>query len=103
MIIPVDPSNLMEAAAVHAAAASENFTALEFHSVDHPEWNDIYDDGLPKPLVQNGFITVPERPGLGIETLNDEVLARFVHPGVPGMWEPTDQYNDDPVHDRTWS
>ncbi|MBO4406349.1 MAG: mandelate racemase/muconate lactonizing enzyme family protein [Clostridia bacterium] len=90
-------------AAVHAAAASENFTALEFHSVDHPEWNDIYDDGLPKPLVQNGYITVPERPGLGIDTLNDEVLARFVNPAVPGMWEPTDLFDDDPTHDRTWS
>jgi len=90
-------------AAVHAAAASENFTALEFHSVDVPEWNDIYDDGLPKPLVQNGYITVPERPGLGIETLNDEVLAKYVHPEIPGMWEPTDAWDNDPCHDRTWS
>ncbi len=90
-------------AAVHAAAVCENFTALEFHSVDHPEWNDIYDDGLPKPLVQNGYITVPDRPGLGIESLNDEVLSKFVHPEVPGMWEPTDLFNDDPAHDRLWS
>ncbi len=90
-------------AAVHTAAASENFTALEFHSVDVPEWNDIYDDGLPKPLVQNGYITVPERPGLGIETLNDEVLAKYVHPEIPGMWEPTDAWDNDPCHDRTWS
>ena len=90
-------------AAVHTAAACENFTALEFHSVDHPEWNDIYDDGLPKPLVKNGYITVPDRPGLGIESLNDEVLAKYVHPEVKGMWEPTDQFNDDPSHDRTWS
>ena len=90
-------------AAVHAAAVSENFTALEFHSVDVPEWNDIYDDGLPKPLVQNGYITVPERPGLGIETLNDEVLAKYIHPDVPGMWEPTDAWDTDPCHDRIWS
>ena len=90
-------------AAVHTAAACENFTALEFHSVDHPEWNDIYDDGLPKPLVQNGYIAVPDRPGLGIEALNDEALAKYVHPQVPGMWEPTDLFNDDPAHDRLWS
>ncbi|MBR5868775.1 MAG: mandelate racemase/muconate lactonizing enzyme family protein [Clostridia bacterium] len=103
MAIHMAESPIGALAAVHAAAVSENFTALEFHSVDHPEWNDIYDDGLPKPLVQNGYIQVPDRPGLGIETLNDEVLAKFVHPEVPGMWEPTDLYNDDPTHDRTWS
>lgn len=90
-------------AAVHAAAVSENFTALEFHSVDVPRWNDIYDDSLPKPLVQNGYISVPDRPGLGVEELNDEVLAEFIHPEIPGMWEATDEFSIDPRNDRLWS
>ena len=90
-------------AAVHTAAACENFTALEFHSVDVPRWNDIYDDGLPKPLVQNGYITVPDRPGLGIEELNDDVLLEFLDKNQPGIWESTSAYDNIECHDRTWS
>lgn len=89
-------------AAVHSVAATENFLALEFHSVDRPWWNDIV-NGLPKPIVQNGFITVPDAPGLGIESLNDEVIAEHIHPDIPGMWEPTDSWNSDWCHDRLWS
>jgi gluconate/galactonate dehydratase len=89
-------------AAVHSVAATENFLALEFHSVDVPWWEDIA-LGLPKPLVKNGFIDVPNAPGLGIESLNDELIAEHIHPAIPGMWEPTDQWNDDWSHDRLWS
>ncbi len=89
-------------AAVHSAAATENFLALEFHSVDVPWWDDIA-SGLPKPLVKNGYIQVPDLPGLGIEALNDEVIAEHLHPTIPGMWEPTDMWNNDWSHDRLWS
>jgi L-alanine-DL-glutamate epimerase-like enolase superfamily enzyme len=89
-------------AAVHSVAATENFLALEFHSVDVPWWDDIA-NGLPKPLVKNGFIEVPNTPGLGIESLNEEVIAEHIHLGIPGQWEPTDQWNDDWSHDRLWS
>ena len=51
-------------AAVHCVAATENFLALEYHSVDVPWWDDIA-NGLPKPLVKNGFIEVPDTPGPG--------------------------------------
>ena len=40
------------------AAAMQYVLALEFHSVDVPWWSDIV-KGLPKPLIQNGFIKVP--------------------------------------------
>ncbi len=90
-------------AAVHAAAATENFIALEFHSNDCAWWDDIVQSGPPKPLVQNGYIKVPDAPGLGIESLNDEVLAAHIHPAVPGLWEPTDAWNDTIAHDRLWS
>ncbi|HEX9017924.1 MAG TPA: mandelate racemase/muconate lactonizing enzyme family protein [Anaerolineaceae bacterium] len=89
-------------AAVHSVAATENFLALEYHSVDVPWWDDIA-NGLPKPLVKNGFIEVPNTPGLGIESLNDEVLAAHPHPAIPGLWEPTTQFDDDWSHDRLWS
>ena len=90
-------------AAVHAAAACENFTALEFHSVDVPEWNEIYDAGLPRPLVRGGYIDVPDRPGLGIEELNDEVLLRFLDEKQSGVWADTSLFDEAECNDRTWS
>lgn len=89
-------------AAVHSAAATENFLALENHSVDVPWWDDLV-SGLPKPLVKDGAIEVPSTPGLGIEALNDAVIAEHLHPAIPGLWAPTDEYNNDWSHDRLWS
>lgn len=89
-------------AAVHSVAATENFLALEFHSVDVPWWNDIA-NGLPKPLIKDGFIEVPDKPGLGIDSLNDEVIAEHIHPDFPGIWEPTDMWDNDYSNDRLWS
>ena len=89
-------------AAVHSIAATENFLALEFHSVDVPWWNDLV-TGLPKPIVNNGYITVPDKPGLGIDELVDDVIAEHIHPDYPGIWLPTDEWNNDYSHDRLWS
>ena len=89
-------------AAVHSIAATENFLALEYHSVDVPWWDDLA-IGLPKPLVNRGYIEVPDAPGLGIEALNDEVIREHIHPDVPGLWEPTDEWNSEYSHDRLWS
>ena len=89
-------------AAVHTAAAMHNVLAVEFHSIDVPWWTDMV-KGLPQPLIQHGFIQVPEKPGLGIEELNEELLAQHVNPAIPGMWEPTDEYNREFSNDRIWS
>lgn len=89
-------------AAVHAAAASQHVLALEFHSVDVPWWEDMV-VGLPKPLIQDGFIKVPDAPGLGIEALNDEVLYQQINPDIPGLWENTDMWNREFSNDRIWS
>ena len=89
-------------AAVHAAAASQHVLALEFHSVDVPWWEDMV-VGLPKPLIQDGFIKVPDAPGLGIEALNDEVLYQQINPDIPGLWENTDMWNREFSNDRKWS
>jgi L-alanine-DL-glutamate epimerase-like enolase superfamily enzyme len=84
---------------VHCAAATENFLVLENHSVDVPWWSDLV-NGVEKPIVNHGFITVPDKPGLGI-TLNDEVMKQ--HLGEPGYFEPTPQWNVDRANDRLWS
>jgi L-alanine-DL-glutamate epimerase-like enolase superfamily enzyme len=89
-------------AAVHSVAATENFTALENHSIDTPWWNEIV-HGLPNPIVQNGFVDVPDAPGLGIESLNDEVIAEHLALDDPGLWEPTEEWNVDYSNDRLWS
>ena len=89
-------------ACVHSVASTENFLALEMHSVDVPWYDDIA-VGLPKPLVKDGYIEVPDKPGLGIDDLCDEVLAEHLHPGVPGLWEETDSWNDDTSNHRQWS
>ena len=60
---------------VHCAAATENFLVLENHSVDYPDWNKLV-TGLPDPLIQDGFITVPEGPGLGFEDVNEDMFRK---------------------------
>lgn len=89
-------------AAVHAAAAMHNVLAMELHSVDVPWWQDIA-IGLPRPLVQDGFIAVPNGPGLGIEELDDEVIRQHINPEIPGLWEPTEEWNREFANDRIWS
>jgi L-alanine-DL-glutamate epimerase-like enolase superfamily enzyme len=89
-------------AAVHAAAAMHNVMALEFHSVDVPWWKDIV-VGLPDPLIENGFIKVPEKPGLGIDDLNEEVIKEHINPKIPGYFESTDEWNMEFSNDRLWS
>ena len=89
-------------AAVHAAAAMHNVLAMELHSVDIPWWQDLV-NGLPKPLVKDGYITVPDAPGLGIESLNEELIAEKINPAIPGLWESTDEWNKEFSNDRIWS
>ncbi|MFH1569224.1 MAG: mandelate racemase/muconate lactonizing enzyme family protein [Gemmatimonadota bacterium] len=90
-------------ASVHCAAATENFLVLENHSVDDLErWSSLV-EGLPNPLVQGGYIAVPETPGLGFAGLNEEVMRQFVDPEDPGIFAPSDEWNRERAHDRLWS
>jgi L-alanine-DL-glutamate epimerase-like enolase superfamily enzyme len=84
---------------VHCAAATENFLVLENHSVDVPWWDDLV-NGVEKPIVNKGFIKVPEAPGLGV-TLNDEVVKQ--HLLEPGYFEPTPDWDKQRSNDRLWS
>jgi hypothetical protein len=58
---------------------------------------------LPKPLVCDGFIKVPDKPGLGIDDINDAVVAQHQQQAARGIWQPTDHWNDEYSWDRTWS
>jgi L-alanine-DL-glutamate epimerase-like enolase superfamily enzyme len=84
---------------IHCAAATENFLCLEHHSLDVPWWEDLV-TGIPKPIVKDGFASVPEAPGLGVE-LNADVVKQ--HLKEPGYFEPTPEWNNERSWDRLWS
>lgn len=83
--IPIAPHNISSPvgtlASAHFCAAIPNFLALEFHASEVPFWNELV-EGVSKPLIQDGFIKVPENPGLGV-TLNEEVARRYARKGEP--------------------
>jgi L-alanine-DL-glutamate epimerase-like enolase superfamily enzyme len=67
-------------ASAHACAAIRTFLVLEFHSQDIPWWDAVVareDD----PLIKNGYLTLSDQPGLGVE-LNDEVCRQHIQPGT---------------------
>ena len=85
---------------IHCAAATENVLALEYHSVDVPWWQDLV-TGLPKPMMVNGFVRVPEAPGLGID-LNLDTVKQHLDRNQE-LFGPSDDWNRDRSMDRTWS
>jgi L-alanine-DL-glutamate epimerase-like enolase superfamily enzyme len=88
-------------ASVHCAAATENFIALEHHFTDVPFWNDFI-DGVPKPIIQAGYIRVPDAPGLGFE-INADVIKEHLIPEDRGFFEPTPEWDSEHSWDRLWS
>jgi len=88
-------------ASVHCAAATENFIALEHHFSEVPFWSDFIDD-IGDPVIQNGYIPVPDKPGLGFE-INEEVIKEHLIAEDPGFFEPTPQWDVERSWDRLWS
>ena len=86
---------------VHCAAATLNFLALENHSLDVPWWSSLVEEGVKTPIVNHGWIEVPDRPGLGV-TLNEDVVRQHLSPGT-GYFEPTPQWDQERSWDRLWS
>ncbi|TVR53829.1 MAG: mandelate racemase/muconate lactonizing enzyme family protein [Spirochaetaceae bacterium] len=75
---------------VHCAAALSNFVALEHHGLDLPFWEGLV-TGLPSPLMEGGYVTVPDRPGLGVDLNLDAIAENLRAPS--GLFEPTDDWN----------
>ncbi len=91
-------------AAAHVGIATENCWGCEFHANDIPWWSDLVKDSpLPNPIIQNGFITVPDAPGLGINALNEELLAKHESVRNPGVFESTDEWNKEYSVDSIWN
>ena len=90
-------------ACVHCAAATQNFLALEHHSIDLPWWESLAKTTDGRTLITKGFANLPlTAPGLGIE-LNDEVVKQHLHPSDKSYFAPTPQWDDKRSHDRIFS
>jgi L-alanine-DL-glutamate epimerase-like enolase superfamily enzyme len=67
--IPLCPHNFSDAigtlAIAHVSAAIPNFIAMEFHFRDEPHWAGMIAGDWP--VIEDGYIAIPDRPGLGIE------------------------------------
>lgn len=77
-------------ASVHLASTLANFIAMENHALEMPWWDDLV-KGVPKPIIQDGHIPVPDTPGLGVE-LDEDVVKE--HLRYPGYFEPTPMFDE---------
>lgn len=88
---------------LHTAAAISSFVALEHHGLDLPFWSSLV-TGLDDPLMEEGYVRVPDRPGLGVD-LNEEGIRENLR-DFSGLFEPTDQWNTPKLGfwqpDRRW-
>jgi L-alanine-DL-glutamate epimerase-like enolase superfamily enzyme len=88
---------------VHCAAATQNFLALEHHSLDSDWWDSLVKTTDGRKLFEKGFANVPlTAPGLGIELVEEEI-KKHLHPKDKSYFEPTPEWNDVRSHDRVWS
>ncbi len=74
---------------LHTAAAIPSFVALEHHGLDLPFWESLV-TGLPDNYIEDGYVRVPEKPGLGVD-LNYEAIEANLR--RPGLFEPTEEWN----------
>ena len=87
---------------VHCAAAIPSFVALEHHGLDLPFWTDLV-TGLPESYLEEGYVAVPDRPGLGVDLNYEGIKANL---RVPGLFDTTDEWNTPKLGfwqpDRRW-
>jgi galactonate dehydratase len=87
--VPVAPhavtSPIGMMATAHVCAAIPNFLIQEWHWIDALElWRNWVKEG---EIIEKGFITIPERPGIGVE-MNEEGARKAQVPGTP-WFEPS--------------
>lgn len=74
----VSPIGVM--ATCHSCATFPNHLATEWHWINFPDhWKNWVKEG---EIIQNGFVTPPDRPGIGLE-MNEEAARRAQIPGTP--------------------
>lgn len=72
-------------ASAHVCAAVPNFLVCEWHWINHLDlWRSFVKEG---EIIQKGFVTVTDRPGIGVE-MNEEAARKAQVPGTP-WFEPS--------------
>ena len=61
-------------ASAHVGAAIPNALAVEFHSYELDWWSDLVNE----PVIEDGYVTVSEEPGLGVTLDMDAVAEHMV-------------------------
>ena len=88
---------------LHTAASLSSFVALEHHGLDLPFWNDLV-TGMEQPYLVDGYVAVPDKPGLGVDLNLEGIRANLRPPS--GLFEPTDEWNTPKLGfwqpDRRW-
>lgn len=78
--ITISPHNISSpigtVAQAHLAAAIPNFGVLEFHGHDVPIWYKL----TKKSVIEKGYVTLTDEPGLGID-LAEDVAAKYALDG----------------------
>ena len=82
--IPIAPhmvaSPLGAMASCHCCASVPNFLCLEWHWISRwDRWNELIEE---EPLIKDGYITVSDKPGIGV-TLIEDAVKKDAIPGVP--------------------
>jgi len=69
-------------ASCHVCASVPNFLILEWQIYFHtdPMFKEIVT--FEGPMVENSFITLSEKPGVGVE-INEEGMRKYATPGIP--------------------
>jgi L-alanine-DL-glutamate epimerase-like enolase superfamily enzyme len=68
-----------------SATLPQNYIAFEY-PVGRPEWWYDIVEGLPDPIVKDGFIEVWDKPGMGVE-LNAEAARKYLRPEDEGFFD----------------
>jgi L-alanine-DL-glutamate epimerase-like enolase superfamily enzyme len=84
---------------VHCAAATEGFLVMENHSVDIPWWDSLI-DGVAKPILNKGYVSVPDGPGLGFK-LNEEAMKQ--HLMDKNYFDPTPEWDQESSRDNLYT
>jgi len=79
---------------VHLGAAIASLMAVEHHALDIPFWTDLV-TGLAPDYLSDGYVTVPDTPGLGID-LNEEIVRAHLVEGSD-YFGPSDEWNRERV------
>jgi len=101
MALHLAASPVATMACVHLAAATENFIGLEHHAADVEGWSELV-TGLPNPIIKDGFIQVPDGPGLGFGDINEEAMRGHLDPADPVFFAETSHWDAERSMDRIW-